>query len=102
MLVVHAVLPIKPENRDAFVEAAKGLVEASRAEPGNLEYGFYESIETPGEFRAVERYVDQAAFQAHVTSEHFQAASAGLAQWLAAPPQITMYPAEEGQPVGAG
>jgi quinol monooxygenase YgiN len=102
VLIVHAVLPIAPEHREAFLEAVGGLVEATRAEPGVLEYGLHESVEQPGTFTMVERYVDAAAFDAHLASAHFQAAAGGLGDWLAGPPQITKYEAQEGEPVALG
>lgn len=102
MLVVHAVLPIKPESRETFLQAVPQLIEASRAEEGVLEYGLHESIESPGTFVMVERYADQAALDAHFASEHFQAAAGALGQWLAGPPQITKYPAQDGETVPLG
>lgn len=102
MLVVHAVLPIKPEAREAFLAGAAGLVEASRAEPGVLEYGLHESVETPSTFVMIERYADEDAFGAHIASDHFRAAGAALAGWLSGPPQITKYTAQDGEVVPIG
>jgi len=102
VLVVHAVLPIRPDARDAFLGAVGGLVEATRAEPGVLEYGLHESVESPGTFTMVERYVDEGAFEAHLGSAHFQAAAAGLGEWLAGPPSITKYRSDDGEAVALG
>lgn len=50
----------------------RDLVEASRAEPGNLAYHAAESIEEPGTFRLFEVYADEEAFRTHAESDHFR------------------------------
>ena len=95
MIIIHAVLPIRPDARDDFLEAVTGLVEASNAEPGVLEYGLHESVETPDTFTMVERFVDQAAVDAHFGSAHFTAAGGALAGWVSGPPKLTRYVAGE-------
>ena len=47
MIIIHAVLPIRPDAREQFLGTANGLVEASNAEAGVLEYGLQESVATP-------------------------------------------------------
>ena len=50
----------------------RDLVEASRAEPGNLAYHAAESDDEPGTFRLFEVYSDEEAFRAHAESDHFR------------------------------
>lgn len=102
MLIVHATLPILPEKREEFLAGAGGLVEASNAEEGVLEYRLVESVEAPNTFMMVERYVDEAAFGAHLASPHFGGAAQHLAGWLSGPPKIVKYEAGEGQEVALG
>lgn len=53
------------------------LADASRAEPGNISYEYFRNVEQPGHVVIVERYVDEDAFDAHLSSEHFQTIGTG-------------------------
>jgi quinol monooxygenase YgiN len=70
---IIAFVSVKPGQEDAFVEAARVCVAASRAEAGMLRYDLWR--ETEGEQRYVfdELYVDDAAVAAHMASDHFKA-----------------------------
>ena len=58
------------------VEAAlRNMREPTRAEPGNLDYQVLRDPRQPGIFMLFERYADEAAFQAHLATDHF-------ARWL--------------------
>jgi len=48
------------------------LAVASRTEPANLSYEYFQGVENPGHFVILERYTDQAGFAAHRESAHFQ------------------------------
>lgn len=48
------------------------LALASRTEPANLSYDYFQSVENPGHFVILERYKDEAGFAAHRESVHFQ------------------------------
>lgn len=102
MLIVTAKIPIQPEKRDEFLAVVPGLVEASNAEEGVLDYRLYESAETPNEFLMIEQYVDEAAFGAHMQTPHLTGALQQLAGWLSGPPQLTKYEAQDGVPVPLG
>jgi quinol monooxygenase YgiN len=47
------------------------MLRPSRAEPGNLDYQVLRDPQTPGVFMLFERYADEAAFHAHLATEHF-------------------------------
>ncbi|WP_372791367.1 putative quinol monooxygenase, partial [Paraconexibacter sp.] len=91
MLIVHAHLSILPEKREEFLGGVGGLVEASNAEEGVLEYHLFEAVGSPNQFVMVERYADEAAFGGHLSSPHFGAAAQALAGWVSAPPKIIKY-----------
>ena len=95
MIIIHAVLPIRPDARDQFLGAASELVEASSAEAGVLEYGLQESVAIPNTFTMIERYTDQAALDAHHGSEHFTTAIAALPSWVSGPPTFSRYNTED-------
>jgi quinol monooxygenase YgiN len=82
----------KNRARRKFADDWPSLVEdfttATRAEPGNLFFDWYRSVEDPNEYLLVEAFTDRAAGEAHVNSAHFQAAGVVLSKLLAAVPEI--------------
>jgi quinol monooxygenase YgiN len=58
-------------EEDRVAGALRNMIEPSRAEPGNLDYQVLRDTEDPSVFVLVERYTDEAAFEAHRSSEHF-------------------------------
>ena len=48
------------------------LSEATRQEPGNLQYVGHRDAEDPRVFLMYEAYQDQAAFEAHGATDHFK------------------------------
>ncbi len=70
--IIVARVTVKSGKEKAFLEVAKKLVEATRAEEGNVSYTLYQSPEQPTTFIFYEEYKDTAAFEAHASSEHFK------------------------------
>jgi len=64
-------------NEERAAELMAELAEASRAEPGCEAYEPCRETEDPRSFAIYERYRDQAAFEAHGQTEHFQRLAAG-------------------------
>jgi quinol monooxygenase YgiN len=52
-------------------DSLRRMIEPSRAEPGNLAYAVHRSRTNPAEFMIYEEYVDEEAFAAHASSDHF-------------------------------
>lgn len=73
MIVLQATIPVAPDRREELIEAATELAEESRAEDGTIDYRFTADIEDPNVFRVFERYKDEAAMDAHMESEHYEA-----------------------------
>ena len=88
MIFITAKFSVKPEHVDDWLELARPLTEATRAEPGNLWFDWYRNTEDPTEFLVVEAFRDADAGSAHVQSEHFVAAMALLPQYLVRTPAI--------------
>jgi quinol monooxygenase YgiN len=63
---------IKDGDMDAVLAALKPLTEASRAEPGCLQYDVHRDPENPNVLFLYEQYENEAAFRAHADSEHFK------------------------------
>ena len=72
MYVVNAWLLAREGEEATILEAMRHLAPASRSEAGCLQYVAHQDLDDPRRFMFYEQYVDEAAFQAHVASDHFQ------------------------------
>jgi quinol monooxygenase YgiN len=91
MLVIHATFPVEPDSHEAALELTRELAERSRAEDGTIDYRVTTDVEDENVFRFFERYEDEAAFDAHAETDHFQEFAAALPDLLAGEPEITRY-----------
>jgi quinol monooxygenase YgiN len=69
--VVTAIWRAKEGKADRLMEVIDEITPPSRAEPGVL---FYQAHRSPGDpllFYLYEQYTDEAAYGAHMDSEHF-------------------------------
>ena len=90
MIFIVVKFPVKPELADQWPELTREFTEATRAEPGNKWFDWSRSLDDPNEYVLVEAFDDDAA-EAHVKSDHFQAATATggpMHSALAATPKI--------------
>jgi len=88
MLGVIATLRIKPGANREFEAAMAKLQEAVRAnEPGNKLYALHKT-DDPTVYVMLERYVDQAAVEAHRASAHFKTLGAALGPHMAGRPEV--------------
>ncbi len=87
---IHAVAVItaRPGSADDVRAALVAIVAPTRAEEGCLDYWLHESMAAPGTFITVERWRAQADLDAHLGTEHVQAALAQTAEHLTEPPGI--------------
>ena len=75
MIFIVVKFPVKPEMAEQWPELTREFTEATRAEPGNKWFDWSRSLDDPNEYVLVEAFDDDAA-EAHVKSDHFQAATA--------------------------
>ena len=88
---VLATLTIKPGTNEEFEKAFLEMeAVVQQQEPGNLLYQLYRSRDDDTTYIVMERYADEAAFEAHGKSDEFKAAGAKLGGCMAAPVQIQM------------
>ena len=88
MIFIVVKNPVRPEFADDWVDLVEEFTSASRAEPGNILFEWYRSVEDPNTYVLVEAFRDAAAGEAHVQSDHFRTATGQLRKWLAAVPEI--------------
>lgn len=70
---VAAVLTARPDAVDRLRALLDGMLDPSRAEPGNLRYDLWQDQSQPDRFFLDELYVDGEALAAHRATPHFQA-----------------------------
>ena len=70
--VLIARMTTREGEEERAAEVIRELTEATRQEPGNLEYRAHRDPEDPRVFLMYEAYRDQAAFEEHGQAEHFQ------------------------------
>lgn len=70
--VVSALWRANEGEEDRIARICEEMKTPSRGEPGNLFYQSHRSPEDPRLFYLYEQYVDEAGYQAHQDSEHFQ------------------------------
>lgn len=96
MIIIHAEMNVNSELEAEFLEAAKELIEASRAEAGNVSYKLLKDTDQDDTYLMVEQWKDQEAVVAHNASTHFQAFVAKAPKYLTAPLHVQAF---AGQPI---
>jgi quinol monooxygenase YgiN len=79
VLIVAGSFEVDPDQRDAFVASRHESMQKSRSEPGNLEYTVAPDPIDPGRVVLYERWVDQAALDAHLAPIRAGTAPQGVA-----------------------
>jgi quinol monooxygenase YgiN len=69
--VVSAYWRAKEGKAERLAEVIEELLAPSRAEPGNVFYQAQRAVDDPRLFYLYEQYADEAAYEAHMDSEHF-------------------------------
>ena len=94
MLIVIAKAGCAPENRDELVELARWMQNESRQEPGCINYAFYNSLEDPTEFVAIEEWESKEALQAHFEAASVAGFGRRVGNLLDRPPQVNIHVVE--------
>ncbi|WP_431951501.1 putative quinol monooxygenase [Nocardia lijiangensis] len=63
---------VQPEHRATVLELLARLRAASREEPANLSYDYFQNVDDSAHLVILERYTDAEGFAAHRESEHFR------------------------------
>ena len=91
MIGVVAVIRVK-EGREAELEASFATLTADvkANEPGAHVYQLTRSRSEPRTYKVLEMYADEAALEAHRTSEHYKAGGRRLRDVAEAPPEVEL------------
>ena len=89
MIGVVAVLRAKEGQEAEFERVFLEMTEAVKAnEPGAKMYQLTRSRDEPRTYKVLEMYTDEAALEAHRTSDHYRAGGRRMRDLVDAPPQV--------------
>ncbi|MEV0946480.1 putative quinol monooxygenase [Rhodococcus sp. NPDC049939] len=88
MIFIVVKFNVLDSHRDGWLDLTRDFTEATRAEPGNLWYDWFHSVDNPNEFVIVEAFRDAQAGKDHVTSEHFRRGMDAMRPALRETPRI--------------
>lgn len=77
--VVAAWWKAKEGQEDTIAGVIEKMTPLSREEPACLFYQAHRSVEDPGLFFLYEQYVDEAGYEAHMATPHFEEYVKGVA-----------------------
>ncbi len=87
MHVLMVTIQVKPEHREAFMEAMLDDARGSNEdEPGCLRFDVLQDTEDPNRVHLYEVYRDEAALEAHRQAPHYTKWRATVQDWFAEPP----------------
>ena len=84
-LALFARITPKPEHRAKALDAIRGILDPTRAEPGCLRFELLTGDGDDSSIYLVERWTDDAALEAHYAQPYIAEVFAAYVDWLAAP-----------------
>jgi quinol monooxygenase YgiN len=103
MLLVIGRVKSDAARRGELVALMVRMQDESRREDGCLRYGFFEAVEDPDTFVAVEEWRDRAALDAHFAQPHLHEFARRLLEVVPERPEVAIHEvAETGGFPGAG
>jgi quinol monooxygenase YgiN len=84
VVIVIARWRPRPERRDDLEAVLRDVQEASRADEGCLNYGYYSNVADPSSFIAVEEWRDEEALREHLRTPHVARLVAALPEMVEA------------------
>ncbi len=96
MIGVIAVITAKEGSEAEFERVfAEMTAQVKAKEPGNLMYQLTRSRTSPQTYKVMEMYADQAAFEAHGSSEHYKDGGRKLRDLVTGRPEVELLDAVE-------
>ena len=91
MIVVIARWRPKEGRREELLAVLREVQEASRADAGCLNYGYYSEVADPDSFIAVEEWRDEEALREHLRTPHVAKLVASLPRMVDGVPEIASH-----------
>ncbi|MGA1674910.1 MAG: putative quinol monooxygenase, partial [Pseudomonadales bacterium] len=70
MIIVHGIIPLRPDTRDQALAMARRMAEATQAEPGCIAYDFYVGLGDPNRLLLFQEWESMEALAAHFETPH--------------------------------
>ncbi len=70
MIIVHGIIPIRPDAREQALDMARRMTEATKAEPGCVSYDFYVGLADPNSLLLFQEWESMDALMAHFQTPH--------------------------------
>ena len=102
MIIVIARWRPRPERRDDLEAVLREVQEASRADDGCLNYGYYANVADELSFIAVEEWRDEAALREHLRTPHVAKLVAALPEMVDGPLEIAAHEVATSGPLPFG
>lgn len=99
MIVIAGTVKVREDRREQAVAAALRLAEATRREPGCIDYRFSSDLADPTVFLIFEEWESEEALAKHFRTEHLQAFRAEMPGLVAEAPAIRRYVVESAGPL---
>ncbi|MHA1130694.1 MAG: putative quinol monooxygenase [Candidatus Helarchaeota archaeon] len=84
MIIYVVAIFVKPEFRDAFIEATLENARNTRKEPTNIRFDVLQSVDDPNRFTLYEVY-KEGGVTAHKATEHYKKWRATVEEMMAKP-----------------
>ena len=72
MIIVHGIIPIKPNQRDKALSLAREMSDATRTENGCISYEFYVGLRDPNTLILLQEWENMEALAGHLRTEHMK------------------------------
>jgi quinol monooxygenase YgiN len=96
MILIVIKAEIRADKRDQWLTGIADYTAGVRAEPGNISFDCYESIDAPNHFSIIECFADGDAGSAHVATQHAQDFFGWFPQVIVSVPKIKYQDLEGG------
>ena len=85
MFVACVHVHVKPEHREAFINASLENARHTIREPGNLRFDVLQQADDANRFVLYEVYRDEEGMKAHKATSHYAQWAEAVAPWMAEP-----------------
>ena len=99
MIMIAGKIRLDPAKQEQATRAAVAMTEASRAEPGCVDYAFTWDLLEPGVLRVIEQWQDQDALDLHFKAPPMATFTAAMGDLGVTEMDVTKYEIAKAGPV---
>ena len=99
MILVLGRVKLAPDKLEAARPAMRKMVEASRAEPGCIAYGYAQDVLDPATIHVIEKWRDREALKAHFATPHMAEWRGVMGELGLSGRDLRIFGTDEGEPI---